>query len=57
MVKYLCSYLNKNCSHAYMLSLVRCVNFVWENKHANTETFPEWKIADKAKSYKPESGN
>ena len=40
-----------------MLSLVRCVNFVWENKHANTETFPEWKIKDKAKSYKPESGN
>ena len=26
-------------------------NLVWENKHANTETFLEWKILDKAKSY------
>ena len=28
-------------------------NFVWENKHANTETSLEWKILDKAKSYEP----
>ena len=28
-------------------------NFVWENKHANTETSLEWKIVDKAKSYEP----
>ena len=26
-------------------------NFVWENKHANTETYLEWKIVDKAKSH------
>ena len=30
-------------------------NFVWENKHANTETSLEWKILDKVKSYEPES--
>ena len=30
-------------------------NLVWENKHANTETFLEWKILDKAKSYEPRS--
>ena len=28
-------------------------NFVWENKHANTETSLEWKILDKARSYEP----
>ena len=30
-------------------------NFVWENKHANTETSLEWKILDKVKSYEPGS--
>ena len=30
-------------------------NFVWENKHANTETSLEWKMLDKAKSYEPGS--
>ena len=29
--------------------------FVWENKHGNTERSLEWKILDKAKSYKPGS--
>ena len=28
-------------------------NFVWENKHANTETSLKWNILDKAKFYKP----
>ena len=31
-------------------------NFVWENKHGNTETSLEWKILDKAKSYALGSG-
>ena len=31
-------------------------NFVWENKHAHTETSLEWKILDKAKPYEPGSG-
>ena len=30
-------------------------NFVWENKHTNTETSLEWKILNKVKSYKPGS--
>ena len=30
-------------------------NFVWENKHENTETSLEWKILDKARSYEPGS--
>ena len=30
-------------------------NFVWENKHTNTETSLEWKRLDKAKSYEPGS--
>ena len=29
--------------------------FVWENKHTNTETYLEWRILDKAKSYGPVS--
>ena len=32
-------------------------NFVWENKHANTETSLEWKILDKAKIYEAGSRN
>ena len=32
-------------------------NFVWENKHENTETSLEWKILDKAKIYEPGSRN
>ena len=28
-------------------------NFVWENKHAKTETSLEWKILNIAKSYEP----
>ena len=31
-------------------------NFIWESKHANTETSLEWKIQDKATSYEPVSG-
>ena len=30
-------------------------NFVWEKKHANTETNPRWNILDKARAYKPET--
>ena len=30
-------------------------NFVWENKHANTEKNLVWNILDKAKAYKPEA--
>ena len=30
MVEYLYSYLNKICSHAYILSLVRCMNLADE---------------------------
>ena len=28
-------------------------NFVWQNKHADTETSLEWKILNKAKPYEP----
>ena len=30
-------------------------NFVWENKHANTEKNLVWNILDKARAYKPEA--
>ena len=30
-------------------------NFIWENKHANTEKNLEWNILDKARMYKPEA--
>ena len=30
-------------------------NFVWENKHANTETNLVWNILDEARTYKPEA--
>ena len=30
-------------------------NFVWEKKHANTETNLVWNVLDKARAYKPEA--
>ena len=30
-------------------------NFVWENKHANTEMNLVWNVSHKAKAYKPET--
>ena len=30
-------------------------NFVWENKHTNTETNLVWNISDKARVYRPET--
>ena len=30
-------------------------NFAWENKHASIVTSLEWKVPDKARSYKPGS--
>ena len=30
-------------------------NFVWENKHVNTETNLVWNVLDKARAYKPEA--
>ena len=30
-------------------------NFVWENKHTNTETNLVWNILDKARAYRPET--
>ena len=30
-------------------------NFVWENKHSNTETNLVWDILDKGRAYKPEA--
>ena len=30
-------------------------NFVWENKHANTETNLVWNISNKARAYNPET--
>ena len=39
-------------------SALELFNFVWENKHANTETSLEWKILDKAtKEVKKEPGS
>ena len=31
------------------------LNFVWENKHANTDTNLVWNTLDKARAYKPEA--
>ena len=46
------SYKHKNSFRYESKKNAKLSNFVWENKHANTETSVEWKILDKAKSYK-----
>ena len=49
-------YKHKNSSrYEIKRNATELSNFVWENKHANTETTLVWNILDKARAYKPET--
>ena len=42
-------------THSNMKVNAMLSNFVWENKHTNTETNLVWNILDKARAYRPET--
>ena len=41
--------------HESKRSATELSNFIWENKHTNTETNLVWNILDKARTYRPET--
>ena len=49
-------YKHKNSfKHESKRNATELSNFIWENKHVDTETNLVWSILDKARAYKPEA--